>query len=984
MVQSFADRPGRAALPFLVVAAAGMVSMLFPPFTDQSYDGWAAGAGLVVTLVLVSLVTVIPRDHWAAAVPPLLFFLVVAVLRDATGGASSELTPLILLPVLWIVLYGTPRQLQLAAVAAGSVFVVPMLLVGPPEYDPQDWRRALVWVLSIVIICPTLQRGVLRLRESIAAEKRMAGELASVLRAATDHAIIATDLTGTITVFSQGAERMLGYSAADLVGSASLLMIHDRDEIAAAARGAAAGIGTITAGVPADGSTTRRWTYRRHDGSALPVSVTTTELLDDDSVQVGWIGVARDVTVEEAALHDLRRAEARWRIMLEHLPDISVLLVGTDLRYRVAAGAGLLRQGWTDLTGRSVDETSSAVNAAILAPLYRRALNGETASGELMSTNTGAVTQIITVPLPGTDRDDPEALILARDVTADRQREAELTAARDHAHRLFDEAPHGALLLDATGTVTQINPALTEMTDVAAGAVLDRPLLTGPLGGLLDAAELSDLTGGASLRVVATRALHIASPTLTTVEVAAVSLPHPDGGPRSVLVSVVDVSERKRFEKQLAHLADHDPLTGLANRRKFDAELAAHLDRCRRYGAQGALLMLDLDNFKQINDTLGHGAGDQLIVSVASVLRERLRASDVVARLGGDEFAILLPVADRAATTAVAQDIVELIRTTVCVLADTQPRSVTTSLGAVLIQDVDATAGELLSTADMTMYDAKEAGRDQYVIHDLTEYAIPRTGARMAWTGRIADALTSGAFRIHAQPILDIASGRVTGAELLIRMVDDAGDLVMPGEFLPIAERTSLITDIDAYMLEQAADIMSRVAAVDPDFSISVNLSGRSVGNPRITSLIPRLINQYRFNPANLILEITETAAVATIETARVFAEQLRALGCRFALDDFGAGFGSFFYLKHLVFDYVKIDGEFVSHAPGNPADRLIIASIVDLARGMGKTTIAEFVADADILDTVTALGVDHAQGYHIGRPVPVDELITQLQPIRP
>ena len=226
-------------------------------------------------------------------------------------------------------------------------------------------------------------------------------------------------------------------------------------------------------------------------------------------------------------------------------------------------------------------------------------------------------------------------------------------------------------------------------------------------------------------------------------------------------------------------------------------------------------MLLDLDDFKQVNDTLGHSVGDQLIVSVAAVLRHRMRTADVVARLGGDEFAVLLPHADRAGAEAVAADVVELIRTEVRVLDGRRARKVTASLGVVLVQDLDVTPGELISTADMTMYDAKEAGRDRYLVHDTTEYAVPRTGARIAWLDRIARALEDDRLR-RARPAgaRRRRAGRITGAELLIRMLDDDGELIMPGRFLYIAERTELIRDIDLLMVGHAV-AAARAAAAD-------------------------------------------------------------------------------------------------------------------------------------------------------------------------
>jgi len=265
-------------------------------------------------------------------------------------------------------------------------------------------------------------------------------------------------------------------------------------------------------------------------------------------------------------------------------------------------------------------------------------------------------------------------------------------------------------------------------------------------------------------------------------------------------------------------------------------------------------------------------------------------------------------------------------------------------------------------------------------VHDDSVNAVPRTAARLAWLNRITSALEENRFVVHAQPVLDLAGHRVTGAELLIRMVDEQGTLLAPGRWLSIAERTDLILDIDMLMVTHAVQLLEQVQAIDPDFAIEVNVSGRSVGNRRLAEHFASLVRDHAVDPHGLVLEITETAAVTDIPTARAFAHEIRALGGRLALDDFGAGFGSFYYLKHLLFDYIKIDGEFVVGCPRNPTDRLILSSIVDIARGMGKQTIAEYVEDQEVLDLVSELGVDFAQGFHVGRPEPVQDLIRRLR----
>lgn len=699
-----------------------------------------------------------------------------------------------------------------------------------------------------------------------------------------------------------------------------------------------------------------------------------------DGEHVGWTFVARDVTVEVRAAHDVAVAERRWRTMLDHLPDTAALIVDETLTYQVSASAGLRQLGWDSLDGRTVDETSNQLTAAALISVYREALSGRVAQCEVSATRVAALVHVTAVPLPTVEEESRQALIVVRDITHSRRLEQKTAGALAFARRLFDEAPHGHFILDVGGVVQQVNPSLCAMAEVDASTIVDRDIDAGPLAGLIEDHQIHALTSTLTPRVSAVKTMELAAGAILYLEVTAVGVAGPHDGERLVLVTVVDVSERKRFEQQLEHLAHHDTLTGLANRRHFDVELASHLERCARYGAQGAVIMMDLDHFKEVNDTLGHGAGDQLIISIATILRRRLRTSDVIARLGGDEFAILLPASDRAATEVVAANLLELVRNTVCVLDGSRPRNVTASLGAVLIRDTTASAAELLATADMTMYDAKDAGRDQYAVYDPAEYPKPRSSARIAWASRIEDALANALFRVHAQPVLETTTRTITGAELLIRMVDDDGKLIMPGQFLYVAERSNLIIKIDQFMIEQAIIILSTVNRINADFQISVNLSGRSVGDPTISALIPSLTARYSVNPANLILEITETTAVSDIETARTFAEHMRTLGCRFALDDFGAGFGSFYYLKHLVFDYVKIDGEFISNIVETPSDQLVVNSIVQIAHGLGKHVVAEFVKSGEILDLITRLGVDKAQGYHIGRPVPIDVLLNQIR----
>jgi len=353
-----------------------------------------------------------------------------------------------------------------------------------------------------------------------------------------------------------------------------------------------------------------------------------------------------------------------------------------------------------------------------------------------------------------------------------------------------------------------------------------------------------------------------------------------------------------------------------------------------------------------------------------------LRSSDIVARLGGDEFAILMPSGGRPAAEQLAEKLVVAIREEVTVGDRSRSRRISASLGVVLINKAGLTPVELMKQADLAMYDSKEAGRDSYTLLDLNEASRTKSAAHTAWADRIEAALDENRFVLHAQPIVDLHTGVVESAELLIRMLDDNGSLIPPSRFLYIAERLGLITEIDRWVIGEAVGLLKTVQAVAPQFRLEVNLSGKSIGSANLSSFIRNAVAEAEVDPSGLVLEITETAAVSDIQSARQFAEELQQAGCRFALDDFGAGFGGFYYLKHLPFDFLKIDGEFVVNCATTPTDQLILTSIVDIARGMKKETIAEFVGDKITLDTIRRAGVDHAQGYFIGAPVPLSELV--------
>jgi diguanylate cyclase (GGDEF)-like protein/PAS domain S-box-containing protein len=450
---------------------------------------------------------------------------------------------------------------------------------------------------------------------------------------------------------------------------------------------------------------------------------------------------------------------------------------------------------------------------------------------------------------------------------------------------------------------------------------------------------------------------------------------------RVAIIQMLDISERKRFEGQLEYLADHDTLTGLFNRRRFAEELDRELVRARRYGGKGALMMLDFDGFKFVNDSLGHAAGDELVASLATTMTRTLRESDVKARMGGDEFAILLPEADLEAALVVSAKLLTAIRQKGTIVRGDRHARVTTSIGVTVFDAEDQlTAEDLIVEGDIAMYDAKEAGKDRACVYGRDEQRRERIAVRQNWFHRLQDAVEQERFVLHAQPIVPVCSNGVPRFELLLRMQDDHGDLIPPGTFLYNAERFDLIQPIDYWVMSQAVKMLHDFHASGQDISLAVNVSGKTLNTGAIGEHLKKLMKTHEFPEGRLVVELTETVAIASIERARELARELRELGCRLALDDFGAGFATLYYLKHLDFDFIKIDGEFVKRLPETLADQLVVRAVVDIARGLGTDTIAEFVQDDETLSLLHDFGVGYAQGYHTGRPGALDTILPALQ----
>jgi diguanylate cyclase (GGDEF)-like protein/PAS domain S-box-containing protein len=453
------------------------------------------------------------------------------------------------------------------------------------------------------------------------------------------------------------------------------------------------------------------------------ISVTSEPLIDPARGATPYAVVSTfiDITERRRAQAALTHSERRHRMLVTNLPDAIVCLYDPQLRCVLAEGPMLAAQGYapSDLIGRRMEDLVPPETVELLRPVFADALRGERRTIEYTSALSGLVYDMATIPFRDEDGEDGEiegVFLIMRDVTERRTQEVAVRRAEADLRTYFEAATIGQAVIDGTGGILEANPALSVLFGLDRARLLGVELasLVHPADVALAQESLAGLRAGTTSEVqLQLRCMHAGGHPVHASAYAITLAPSCDGAHR-FLVQIVDVTDRKRFEDQLQHLADHDPLTGLVNRRRFDQELARHVDLVRRYGADGAVILLDVDRFKQVNDTLGHNAGDRVITSVAHLLRDRLRTTDVLARLGGDEFAILLPKADRAGAEAVARSLVEAVRARMADI-DGTGHGVTISLGAVVVEQAGGLTGErLLIDADLAMYAAKAAGRDGF------------------------------------------------------------------------------------------------------------------------------------------------------------------------------------------------------------------------------------------------------------------------------
>jgi diguanylate cyclase (GGDEF)-like protein/PAS domain S-box-containing protein len=437
-----------------------------------------------------------------------------------------------------------------------------------------------------------------------------------------------------------------------------------------------------------------------------------------------------------------------------------------------------------------------------------------------------------------------------------------------------------------------------------------------------------------------------------------------------------DVTERKLAEEKLNYQSSHDALTGLVNRREFERRAEELLASIVDGRTEHAACYIDLDQFKVVNDTCGHAAGDELLRQLGALLKKSIRKGDTLGRLGGDEFGVLIKnssIEDSFKVASYIKSIIEDYR----FIYEGQSFRVSASMGLVPIIDAKITLSLLMKNADAACYLAKDYGRNRIHIYNDSDENLTKRHGEMQWVNRIQEALSENRFCLYAQSIESLDDCNKLHYELLVRMQDANGAIIPPGAFLQAAERYNLIVQLDLWVIAKAFSLLhlnpSFLAKVD---FISINLSGQSLTDERVLAFIIFKLRQFKIDGKKLCFEITETAAITHIVMAEHFIVELKKLGCKFALDDFGSGLSSFGYLKTLPIDYLKIDGIFVKDIVQDKIDYAMVKAINDIGHTMEMQTVAEFVENNDIKKMLIKLGVNYVQGYGIHRPQPFEEIL--------
>ena len=670
------------------------------------------------------------------------------------------------------------------------------------------------------------------------------------------------------------------------------------------------------------------------------------------------------------------------RLLVERMPAI-LWTIDRELRFSSGVGAGLAAFGIRpqDLPGttlydyyRTRDPEFLPIRAHLLA------LSGESVTFE--QEWEGKIFQTRVEPLRDAIGRITGCISIAVDITERKHAEEALYREKERLQVTLASIGDGVIRTDAEGRIDYLNPVAEKLTGRRAEEALGRPLaevfqvidemtrtpLADPVRRCLDEGRVVE-TPGHALLVSADGQEY-------SVRDSAAPIHDPDGTAVGAVVVFKDVTQLRGMEREMIYLASHDALTGLINRREFELRLKRAIRNARADGRQHVLLYLDLDEFKAINDTCGHLAGDEMLQQVSALLRTRVRKSDSLARLGGDEFGVLLEDCPIDQARQIAEEIRRTIRE-FRFRCKEQIFEVGVSIGFVFIDSNSGDLTQVMNAADAACYTAKEGGKNRVHEHEMDDTTVAERYGEMQWIHRIHGAFEDRRFRLYyqfIQPLGEVTTGRELLCEVFLRMLDRNGKVISPGAFIPAAERYRLIGSIDRWVVKTAFQALAEAQRreVSRPVLFALNLSGQAIGEEGFLAFVVDQLEESGVDPRRICFEITETAALSKLDSAIHFISMLKGKGCRFILDDFGSGLSSFSYLRDLPVDFLKIDGDFVQGMLEDRVKRAMVESINQIGHVLGLTTIAEWVENRSTLEMLKTLGVDYAKGYWLCRPQPL------------